>query len=138
MKDCIFCQIVSGKIPSELISEDNSTLAFLDINPVRPSHTLIIPKAHHETLQDLPADLMGKLMNKAQKVARGLLKAGETEGYNLFSNNHKCSGQAIPHFHYHLVPRRTGDGITFQWKTGTYRDEDMKAWGKRIREALEE
>lgn len=138
MNDCIFCQIVSGNLPAERVSEDADTLAFLDINPVRPGHLLLIPRAHHETLADLPSNLLEALSKKAQKLARALLKAGETEGYNLFSNNHPCSGQAIPHFHYHLVPRRTGDGIKFGWETGVYDADGMESWGKRIREALEE
>ncbi len=137
MTDCIFCQIIAEKLPSERILEDANTLAFLDINPVRPGHTLLVPKAHHETFLDLPAGILSDLASNAQKIARGLLRAGDTEGYNLFSNNHKCSGQAIPHFHFHVVPRRTGDGITFQWETGSYEEDDLKAWGKRIRDALE-
>lgn len=137
MKDCVFCQIISGKIPAERILEDDRILAILDINPLRPGHTLLLPKSHHETLIDLPEETLNQLTNKAQMIARGLLKAGETEGYNLFANNHKCSGQAIPHFHYHLVPRRTGDGIKFQWNTGTYGADEMKEWGTRIREALQ-
>ena len=137
MKDCIFCQIVSGKLPAERILEDPLCLAILDINPLRPGHTLILPKEHQETLLDLPEKTLSHLTKQAQIVSRGLLKAGETEGYNLFANNHKCSGQAIPHFHFHLVPRRTGDGIKFQWNTGVYGEDEMRAWGKRIREALE-
>ena len=77
------------------------TVAFLDINPVASGHVLVLPKDHFEMWTDLPADLVAGLAQAAQTVARGVVKAAGAQGFNLLMNNHRCSGQAIPHAHFH-------------------------------------
>jgi len=66
----------------------------------------------------------------------GVVKAAAAEGFNLLSNNHRCSGQAIPHVHLHIIPRRTGDGIRFSWTPAKYKDGEMAAWGEKIRTSM--
>ena len=136
MDECVFCRILRGEIPSQKVHEDERSVAILDINPVAPGHALVIPRDHHETWTDLPADLAAALARTAQAVARGILKATGAEGFNLLVNNHRCSGQAIAHAHVHLIPRKTGDGIKFNWTTRSYEAGQIEKTAEAIRAAL--
>jgi histidine triad (HIT) family protein len=118
--DCVFCRILKGEIPAQKVYEDARCFAILDINPVAPGHVLVMPRDHFETWTDLPADLLGDLAKASQKVAVAVKKSTGSEGFNLLMNNHRCSGQAIFHAHFHVIPRRTNDGIKFNWMTKPY------------------
>ncbi|MFA6227960.1 MAG: HIT family protein [Patescibacteria group bacterium] len=109
--DCIFCKIIAGEIPSAKVYEDDNFLAFLDIAPVNPGHTLIIPKTHRETLLDLPAADACRLLGLVQKIAPAVLSATGTKAFNLMLNNGPASGQVVGHAHFHIVPRFEGDGL---------------------------
>lgn len=135
MTDCVFCRIAKGQVPAEKVFENERILAILDINPVAPGHALVLPKEHFETVVDLPADLLAEWTLRAQGIARAVVAAANAEGFNLLSNNRKCSGQAIPHVHLHVVPRRTGDGVKYGWPMTKYKDGEMAAWGEKIRAA---
>ena len=136
MSDCVFCRIVSGQLPAQKVLDHDRVLAILDINPLAPGHTLVLTKPHHETLLDLPDDLWTELSFRARQIARAVKSVAEAEGFNFLSNNHKSSGQAIPHAHIHVIPRRVGDGIKFQWSPAKYREGEMEGWGERLRKAL--
>jgi len=110
MRDCIFCKIIAGEIPSHKVYEDDEVLAFLDINPVNPGHTLVIPKAHHRDLLDMPAELASKLMNVIQKIGPAILKAVGADAFNLGVNNGATAGQVVFHAHFHIMPRMANDG----------------------------
>jgi len=105
--NCIFCQIVAGKIPSEILYQDEKVIAFRDINPQAPIHLVIIPKRHipsltHLSEEDLP--LIGHLVNIANQLAK---KEGIAEsGYRLVINCGKQGGQLVPHLHMHLLGGR--------------------------------
>ena len=108
--DCIFCKIVKGEIPSHKVYEDNYVLAFLDIHPVNPGHTLVIPKEHHTDLLDTPPDLLAKLLQTIVKIAPVITKAVGAAGFNLGVNNGAAAGQIIFHTHFHIMPRFSSDG----------------------------
>ena len=118
--DCVFCRILKGEIPAQKVYDDARCFAILDINPVAWGHVLVLPKEHHETWTDLPPDLLADLAKASQKVAVAVKKAAGSEGFNLLMNNHRCSGQAIFHAHFHVIPRKTNDGIKFNWLTKPY------------------
>jgi len=105
--DCIFCQIADGKIPSEILYQDEEVIAFRDINPVAPIHILIIPKKHIPSVADLSqADLplLGHMVNVANQLAK---EEGISEnGYRLVINCGKGAGQEVPHLHLHLLGGR--------------------------------
>ena len=134
--DCVFCKIVAGELPSERVYEDEATVAFLDINPIAPGHTLVVPKAHCENLLDAPAGVLAAVVGAAQKVAPAVMKATGAEGFNFFQFNGSCAGQVVMHLHFHIIPRRPGDGVAFGWEQGKYGEGEMAALGARIREAL--
>lgn len=137
MGECVFCRILRGDIPAQKVYEDQASVAILDINPVAEGHVLVLPRRHVETWDVLPEDLVGDLSRAAQKVARAVLKAMGAEGFNVLSNNHRCSGQAIPHVHLHIIPRRTGDGVKFNWVTATYKAGRMEKVAQAIRLAAQ-
>ncbi|HEX7896239.1 MAG TPA: HIT family protein [Planctomycetota bacterium] len=136
MSDCVFCRILKGEIPAQKVHEDDRAVALLDINPVAPGHTLVLPRAHHETWTDLPPELASHLSVVAQAVARGVVKAQGAQGFNLLMNNHRCSGQAIPHAHFHVIPRKTDDGVKYGWPTKPAQGDELAKTAERIRQAL--
>ncbi len=134
--DCIFCKIIAGGVPSQKVYENELILAILDINPIAPGHTLVLPKTHVEMFTDLRPDILGELAIRAQQVARGVARATNAQGFNLLMNNHKCSGQAIPHAHWHIIPRKTDDGVRFNWQPTQYPEGEAARIATNIREAL--
>ncbi len=114
MKDCIFCKIINKEIPNDkIIYEDEYALAFLDIDPLNVGHTLIIPKKHFETIDEMSPEEFSKLSKAITLVSKGIMKL--SDGLNLLQNNKKIGGQVIPHVHFHLVPRYKGDGHRPEW-----------------------
>ena len=132
-ENCIFCKIVRGEIPSERVYEDERVVAFLDIHPIAPGHTLVVPREHHETLLDTPHELLSAILAAAPGIARAAMAAVGGEGFNFFQFNGACSGQEVPHLHFHIIPRRPGDGVAYSWKQGQYGPGEMAALGKKIR-----
>lgn len=134
-KSCLFCQIVAGKIPAEIVLENNDALAFLDHRPLQYGHVLFIPKPHIETFDELPPEQTGDFFKVAQSLSTGVERAMEAEGTFLAINN-KIS-QSVPHLHLHIVPRKKGDGLKgFFWPRKKYAANDLADTGARIREAL--
>lgn len=135
--DCIFCRILKGEIPAQKVYDDARCFAILDINPVAWGHVLVLPKDHFETWTDLSPDLLADLAKVSQKIAVAVKKATGSEGFNLLMNNHRCSGQAIFHAHFHVIPRKTNDGIKFNWQTKPYpTPADLEKAATAVREAL--
>lgn len=111
MKDCLFCKIVKGEIPSYKIYEDENVYAFLDVANDVYGHTLVVPKKHYENLMDCPDRTLGKIMASVKKIGNHFVNDCGFEGYNTFNNNGKSAEQAIMHLHFHIFPRKTNDGI---------------------------
>ena len=133
---CVFCAVVAGDTAASVVLDDADSVAFLDHRPLFPGHCLLVPRAHHETLADLPAPLVSTLFTTAQRLARAVESAMDAEGTFLALNN-KVS-QSVPHLHVHIVPRRRKDGLRgFFWPRHRYADEaEMDAVAARVRAAL--
>ncbi len=110
-RDCIFCKIIDGKIPSKKIFESNLNLAFLDIFPIARGHTIIIPKNHYSHLEDIPDSELGELYKVVKKLAILIHEKLKIDGYNILQNNFTAAGQVIQHFHVHIIPRNLDDKI---------------------------
>jgi histidine triad (HIT) family protein len=130
--DCLFCRIVSGEADAVRVHEDERTLSFLDIRPLFAGHVLLVPRDHHETLADLPGDLVGPLFEAAQRLARAVQEAMDARGTFVAMNN--TVSQSVPHVHVHVVPRRPKDGLRgFFWPRTRYTDAaEMQAVATRI------
>jgi histidine triad (HIT) family protein len=133
---CTFCAIVSGASPSHLVLETDNVVAFLDRRPVFVGHCLLVPRAHVETLPDLPPPLVAPLFTAAQALARAVEHALSADGTFVAMNNRVS--QSVPHLHVHVVPRRTKDGLRgFFWPRQKYASVDqMDEFRDRIRDAL--
>jgi histidine triad (HIT) family protein len=112
MTECIFCDIISGKIESSKVYEDDRVLALMDIQPVNQGHILIIPKKHAKLMTDLDDDLISHIFKIAKKINIALRKSGvKCEGVNIFLADGEAAFQEIFHVHVHVIPRFAGDGF---------------------------
>ncbi len=112
---CIFCRIASGELPASVVYEDESTIAFLDIQPINPGHVLVVPKAHAESLVELSPEDAAQVMRVGQLMDKALRSSGlHCEGVNLFIADGKAAGQEVGHVHLHVFPRFKEDGFKIQ------------------------
>ena len=114
--DCIFCEIVAGNIPAAKVYEDEDVLAFMDIAPANPGHTLVIPKQHYRNIYDMPAEIGSKIMQVSIPIANAIKTALNPDGLNLFQANEAAGFQTVFHFHLHLIPRWENDSIRSPWR----------------------
>jgi len=126
---------MTGEIPSTKVYEDEHTMAFLDINPVNPGHTLVVPKEHYKNIFDLPRDVLCQLAETVQKVSIAVEKGVEADGIVVTSNNNEAAGQVIEHAHTHVVPRHRGDGIK-HWPGSPYKEGEEKEVAEKIKSAF--
>lgn len=118
MSDCIFCQIVSGQIPSSKVYEDEEVLAFLDITQVTKGHTLVIPKKHYRNMLEMDAEAASSLFARVPKIAQQLREKLGASGVNIINNNEEAAGQTVFHTHVHLLPRfDESDGLKLTFET---------------------
>ncbi|MFZ4631900.1 MAG: HIT family protein [Patescibacteria group bacterium] len=129
---CIFCKIINHEIPCYKVYEDDKVLAFLDIKPVNPGHTLVIPKKHYQNLEEISEDDLAYLMITVKKVGKLLKDKLNVVGYNVHENNDLVAGQAVPHIHFHLIPRVEGDGLE-HWPGGAYKDGEAEEVLKKLK-----
>ena len=108
--DCTFCRIVEDDLPSRTVYEDETVQAFLDANPLAPGHTLVVPKAHYERLNDLPEGTALSLLETMYRLLDPIEQAVEADATTVAFNNGPAAGQEIPHVHGHVIPRFEGDG----------------------------
>jgi len=135
--ECIFCKIVKGEVPAIKILEDDLNLAFLDIKPRSPGHTLVIPKKHYEKLEDMPEEEVKELMGFIHKLIKVVPKVVGAQGFNLGINNGKVAGQEIMHTHFNIIPRFENDnGTSIQEIVKIEVKEDLNSIGKKIKEAF--
>jgi histidine triad (HIT) family protein len=141
-ESCVFCAIVRGDQPAAFVIGgggevgDGDVVAFLDRRPLFKGHTLVVPRAHHETLTDLPPELLAPLFGAARRLAGAMEHALGAAGSFVALNNRVS--QSVPHLHVHVVPRNRKDGLRgFFWPRTRYADADeMAAYAGRIRAAL--
>jgi len=127
---CIFCKIIAVEIPASVVYEDESLLAFLDVAPLADGHLLLVPQAHYARLIDVPAPICAQLASAFPILGRALLQVTGAEGFNLLLNEGRVAGQVVPHVHFHLIPRKTGDQLGYRWNAGKYppgRDAELAA-----------
>lgn len=134
---CVFCAIANHEEATRVVLEDAKTIAFLDRRPLFPGHTLLVPKAHFETLSELPSNLLLPLFSNVQLLSSAVTEATRSDGTFVAINNRVS--QSVPHLHVHIVPRRRGDGMKgFFWPRHPYASAEAAAeMEKAIRSALD-
>ena len=110
-QQCIFCQIIDGKVASKKVYEDDLSLGILDINPANPGHVLLMPKEHFPLMPLIPEDIIAHLFMVAKAISRVMLTAVNAEGAYIFVANGSAAGQRAQHFMLHVIPRKTGDKV---------------------------
>ena len=138
MPACVFCAVVDGA-PHHEVYRDAQVVAFLDRAPLLPGHTLVVPREHIETLEDLPAGVLEPLFGVVQRLSRAFAPALGAEG-SLVAINTRIS-QSVPHMHAHVVPRRKGDrlfvrGAPMMWIRRSYEAGEAEAIAAKLRAAL--
>lgn len=125
-KECIFCKIAGGEIPSSTVYEDEDFRVILDLGPATKGHALILPKNHFANLFEIPEDMDAKAFILAKKIAKKMKDVFGCDGVNIVQNNGVAAGQTVFHFHIHLIPRYEGDHAGVTWKPGTLTDEQRE------------
>ncbi|OEU92305.1 HIT family hydrolase [Streptomyces abyssalis] len=132
----MFCDIVAGRRESHRVLDAEDAVAFLDARPLFPGHTLVVPRAHHETLTDLPVPDVGPFFTQVRRVTAAVETGMEAAGSFVAANNRVS--QSVPHFHVHVVPRNRKDGLRgFFWPRSRYgSEEEAAAVAATLRSAL--
>jgi len=134
-KTCLFCKIILGEIPSTKIYENEIVYAFLDIKPINPGHTLVIPKEHFKNLYDLPDKTAAEIFIVVRDIGKAVKKAFSADGINLEMNNEEDAGQIIHHAHIHIIPRYKGDGLR-HWPGRDLEKTEAETIAQKIRNFL--
>ncbi|KAF9646714.1 HIT-like protein [Thelephora ganbajun] len=132
---CLFCKIIKGEIPSFKLIETEKSFSFLDINPLAPGHSLVIPKWHGEKLHDVPDEYLEDSLIVAKKIA----VAAGFENYNILQNNGRIAHQIVPHVHFHVIPKpeeSDENGLVIGWPIQKIATEDLKKLHEEIKGKL--
>ena len=131
--DCLFCKIARGQVPSSVVLETDDAVAFLDLRPVNKGHVLLVTKAHHADLTDLPVALASQMGALLPRLCRAVKAASGAAGFNLIVNNGECAGQTVFHSHWHIIPRQPDDAVRWPWPHSEYSGDELG----RMRQAIE-
>jgi histidine triad (HIT) family protein len=133
--DCLFCKISRGQIPSQRIHEDELTVAFLGADQVTPGHIIVAIKPHLETIVDLSPDQAAAAFRAVSRVARAVDRAFSPAGLMIVQRSGAVSGQTIPHFHLHVLPRTANDGVSLTWPRRNPPADELATLAAQIRVA---
>jgi len=132
-RDCIFCKVVAGEIPSEVIDSDDRTLTVMDINPATRGHAVVITRTHAEDLLALGDDDLLAAMQAARRVMHRMRDALKPDGFNILHNIGRAAWQSIHHFHVHVIPRYEDDPLQLPWIPGPADPEELRQVAAEIR-----
>ena len=131
MNNCIFCKIVKGECPSYKIYEDDKVYAFLDIACDAVGHTLVVPKKHFSNVMDCDREYLDAVIDAVQKIADHYVKDCGYDGVNIFNASGASAEQSVFHLHFHVIPRKSGDGMRM-WPLNEKYDIDLAEVCKKL------
>lgn len=135
MEETVFAKILRREIPADIVYEDEKTLAFLDIQPNNPGHTLVIPKTYARNVFDVDAQTFAAVMETTRRIAPAVRDAVGADGVNINSNHEAGAGQVVFHLHVHIIPRFADDGYTF-WPHKEYGPGEASEIAQKIRSRI--
>jgi histidine triad (HIT) family protein len=131
--DCIFCKIVAGELPSQLVDEDERTIAFMDINPATRGHALVIPRRHWTDLMEIDAEDLQATIVATQRLAKRIHDRLSPDGINLLNSCGPAAWQTVFHFHIHVIPRYAGDPLRLPWTPGAGDPDEIASTAEQLR-----
>jgi histidine triad (HIT) family protein len=132
MTDCVFCKIVAGEIPCHKVYEDDQHIVFMDMGQVNPGHVIVALKSHSETILDLDEEQASSIFKIVNRVAKAVQQEFKPEGLTILQANRKAGWQTVPHFHLHVLPRHTEDGVDLAWPVKNPPAEELAKLAARI------
>jgi histidine triad (HIT) family protein len=132
----VFDKILSGEIPCHRVYEDASVLAFLDINPIAPGHTLVIPNQRKAFLHELDDEFAAAIGRVLPRIARAAMAASGATEYNILQNNGRGAHQAVFHVHFHVIPKVGGHGLGIEWRPGGLSSEQAQEYLERMHASI--
>jgi histidine triad (HIT) family protein len=136
MSDCVFCRIIAGELPASKVYEDAHTIAFMDLGQVNAGHVIVAVKPHVENIYGLSDDLAAAVFRTAAKVARAVKSSMKPEGTTLLQANEPAGWQTVFHFHLHVVPRHSNDGLTFSWPAKHPPQHELDRLAEQVRQGF--
>jgi len=134
--ETVFDRILAGDIPCHRVYEDDHVLAFLDISPVSPGHTLVIPKERVAHLHELSGESAAAIGRVLPRLCRAVMRATGATAYNVLQNNGRAAHQVVMHVHFHIIPKLGGRGLGLGWEQGSLPREEAARLLESMREAL--
>jgi histidine triad (HIT) family protein len=131
--DCIFCKIIAGELPGQIVDQDERTVAFMDINPATRGHTLVVPRRHFRDLLEIESDELAATIATAQGLARRMSERLGADGVNLLNSCGRAAWQVVFHFHVHVIPRYVGDPLRLPWRPEPGNPEEIAAAAAALR-----
>ena len=138
MTDCLFCKIIDGEIPAQIVHEDAKTVAFMDIAPATRGHCLVVPREHTEDLLTADPDDVAATIIVAQELARRAYEDLGAEGVNILQSSGAAAWQSVFHLHFHVIPRYAGDPLILPWKHSDGDPLEIAAAAAQLRQSDEE
>lgn len=133
---CIFCKIIAAEIPASVVYEDDRALAFLDIGPLAEGHVLVISRNHYSRVSQFPVEEFAAVASVIPRLVKAISSETKCEGVNILLNDGTAAGQVVHHTHFHLIPRKPGDGLGYRWNAGKYPDGRAAEIAASLRQAL--
>jgi histidine triad (HIT) family protein len=131
--DCIFCKIVAGELPSQIVDQDERTIAFMDISPATRGHALVVPRRHSRDLLEIEADDLEATIDAAQRLARRVQARLGADGINVLSSCGSAAWQTVFHFHIHVIPRYEDDPLRLPWTPSPGDSEEIAEAAAQLR-----
>ena len=132
-EDCIFCKIIAGDLPGEIVDSDEHTVAFMDINPATPGHALVVPRAHSADLMEVADRDLEATNAAARRLAARMDETLEPDGFNLLNCCRPAAWQTVFHFHVHVIPRYEDDPLELPWIPEGGEASEIATLARRIR-----
>ena len=132
-EDCIFCKIIAGEVPGQIIDQDERTVAFMDISPATRGHTLVVPRRHARDLLEIEAGDLAATIQGAQRVARRISERLRPDGVNLLNSCGRAAWQTVFHFHIHVIPRYADDPLRLPWTPAPGDADEIAAVADQLR-----
>ena len=132
-EDCLFCGIVAGDVPGQIVDSDEHTVAFMDINPATRGHALVVPRRHSADLMEVSDEDLTYTMLAARRLARRIRDTLEPDGFNILNSCGSAAWQTVFHFHVHVIPRYVDDPLRLPWVPGPGDADEIAAVAEQLR-----